>query len=395
MKRIYLDNAATTPVDHEVVEAMLPYFNTCFGNPASLHSYGKEASEGIEKARESIAYLIGAQEKEIIFTAGGTESNNMALKGVAFQLKKKGGYRGDKGPHIITTMIEHPGVLETCRYLESYGFNVEYLPVDSRGKVNLETLENAISKETFLISVIFGNNEIGTLQPIQKIGKLAHDYGILFHTDAVQAVGKENINVHDMNIDMLSLSAHKMYGPKGIGALFLREDISLEPVIHGGGHQRGLRSGTENTPGIVGLGKACELAQKRMPSDIPQLKKMRDSLIRGVLEIEETFLNGHPTQRLVNNTHFRFTGIEGESLLIRLDCRGIAASTGSACSSKKETPSHVLKAIGLNELEAQGALRLTLGRKNTSDEIHFVLDVLPGIISELREISPVWKMTKK
>ena len=389
MKQIYLDNAATTKVDDEVIEAMLPYYRTYFGNAASLHTYGKEALDGMDKAREQVATLIGADPNEIVFTAGGTESDNLALKGIAFLKKKQGMTKG--GPHIITSVIEHPGVLQACRFLEDFGFQVKYLSVDSVGMVDVAELDSAISKGTFLISIMHANNEIGTLQPIGEIGKIAHEHDVLFHTDAVQSVGKEHIAVHNMDIDMLSLSGHKMYGPKGVGALYVRRGVSLEPLLHGGGHQEGLRSGTENIPGIVGLGKACDLARTRMSVDVPCLKKYRDDLIRGVGGIECSYLNGHPRKRLVNNAHFRFRGIEGESLLMRLNEMGIAVSTASACSSKKLKPSHVLLAIGLSEMEAYGSVRFSVGRNNSEDDIRYTLDVLPPIIDELRAISPLWK----
>ncbi len=388
VKQIYLDHAATTPVDRAVIEAMLPYYDKYFGNAASLHSFGKEAFNGMEKAREHVAGLIGAHGGEIVFTSGGTESDNFALTGLAFMMKKQDKIK--KGPHIITSEIEHPGVLQTCRFLEDFGFQVKYLPVDSWGIVDIAELENAISGGTFLISIMHANNEIGTLQPIKEIGKIAREHDILFHTDAVQSVGKEPLNVHGIPVDMLSLSGHKMYGPKGIGALFVREDISLEPLLHGGGHQKGLRSGTENIPGIVGLGKACELAKMRMPVDVPRLKKLRDFLIQGVAGIKDSYLNGHPTKRLVNNAHFRFGGVEGEAIIMRLNQRGIAASTGSACSSKKMRPSPVLMAIGLNEVEAHGSVRFSLGRSNTYTDMQYVVDNLSSIIGELRSISPLW-----
>ena len=388
MKQVYLDHAATTPVDKDVIEAMMPYYNTYFGNAASLHSFGKEACNGMETAREHVSSLMGAQRDEIIFTSGGTESDNTAVKGMAFIMKKQNKIK--KGPHVITSAIEHPGVLQACHFLEDYGFHVKYIPVDSVGKVDIAEVEKAISKGTFLVSIMHANNEIGTLQAINEIGKIARDHDVCFHTDAVQSVGKEPINVDRMNIDMLSLSGHKMYGPKGAGALFVREDISLEPLLHGGGHQKGLRSGTENIPGIVGLGKACELAKKRMSIDRPRLKKLRDCLIKGVKDIKGSYLNGHPTERLVNNAHFRFSGIEGEALIMRLNQMGIAASTGSACSSKKLEASHVLRAIGIDEVEAHGSVRFSLGRSNSDSDIHYVLDNLPCIISELRAISPLW-----
>ena len=389
MRRIYLDNAATTPVDEEVVKEMLPYFTDYYGNPSSLHSLGEEAYNALEKARERVADILNAKGENIVFTGGGTEADNLAIKGIAYRNKEK---RGSNGYNIITTSIEHPAVLETCRYLERQGFRVKYLPVDEYGLVKPNELEKSISKDTFLITIMFANNEIGTIEPIKEIGKIAEENNIVFHTDAVQAVGKVAIDVKKLNIDMLSISAHKIYGPKGVGALFVREGIKLEPVIHGGGHERGLRSGTENVPGVVGLGKACELSKNRFQKDTQYMKDLRDKLIKGVLNgIEKSFLNGHPQQRLVNNAHFRFTAIEGESLLMGLDEKGIAASTGSACSSKKLQPSHVLLAIGLDPVEAHGSLRLTLGRENTEEEIDYVIEVLPKVVDRLREISPLWK----
>lgn len=388
MKGIYLDHAATTPVDKEVVEEMFPYFTQYYGNPSSLHSFGEEAHNALEKARGQVASILDAKNEEILFTSGGTESDNLAIKGTAYRNKDK---RGSKGYNIITSAIEHPAVLETCKHLEKQGFKVKYLPVDKYGVVKLDELERSISKDTFLISVMFANNEIGTVEPIEEIGKIASENNIVFHTDAVQAIGKIPIDLKKLRIDMLSISSHKIYGPKGVGALFVREGIKLQPVLHGGGHETGLRSGTENIPGIVGLGKACELAQKRMQKDVTHMKNLRNKLITGVLqEIEESHLNGHPEYRLVNNAHFRFKAIEGESLIMSLDEKGIAASTGSACSSKKLQPSHVLLAIGLTPVDAHGSLRLTLGWENTKEEIDYVLQVLPEVVTRLREISPLW-----
>lgn len=389
MKRIYLDHAATTPVNREVVEEMLPYFTEYYGNPSSLHSFGEEAHNGLEKARERVADILNSKSESIVFTGGGTEADNLAIKGIAYKNKDK---RGSKGYNIITSSIEHPAILETCKHLERQGFKVKYLPVDRYGMIKLEELEKAISKDTFLITIMFANNEIGTIEPVGEIGKIAHENNILFHTDAVQAVGKVKIDVKKLHIDLLSLSAHKIYGPKGVGALFIREGLGIEPILHGGGHERGLRSGTENVPGVVGLGKACELAKRRFQRDIEHMKKLRDKLIKEVIaKVEESFLNGHPEQRLVNNAHFRFTAVEGESLLMSLDEKGIAASTGSACSSKKLQPSHVLLATGLDPVEAHGSLRLTLGRENTEEEIDYVIEVLPKVVDRLREISPLWK----
>jgi len=388
MKRIYLDHAATTPVDREVIEAMLPYFSKYYGNASSLHSFGREAYEALEKSREQVAKILNAENKEILFTSGGTESDNLALKGVAYKNRDK---INTNGPHIITASIEHPAVLETCKYLEKEGFKIKYLSVDKYGIVDLDELSESITKDTFLISIMFANNEIGTVQPIEEIGKIAEENNVIFHTDAVQAIGKIPIDVKKLNVDLLSISSHKIYGPKGVGALFIRKSLNIKPIINGGGHERGLRSGTENIPGIVGLGKACELSRERLDGDIIYMKRLRDKLIKGVLEkIEESYLNGHPEKRLVNNAHFRFTAIEGESILMSLDEKGIAASTGSACSSKELQPSHVLLAIGLSPVEAHGSLRLTVGRENTEEEIDYVIETLPEVVSKLREISPLW-----
>ncbi len=388
MKRIYLDHAATTPVDREVIETMLPYFSKYYGNASSLHSFGREAYEALEKSREQVAKILNAENKEILFTSGGTESDNLALKGVAYKNRDK---INTNGPHIITSSIEHPAVLETCKYLEKEGFKIKYLSVDKYGIVDLDELSESITKDTFLISIMFANNEIGTVQPIEEIGKIAEENNVIFHTDAVQAIGKIPIDVKKLNVDLLSISSHKIYGPKGVGALFIRKSLNIKPIINGGGHERGLRSGTENIPGIVGLGKACELSRERLDRDIIYMKRLRDKLIKGVLEkIEESYLNGHPEKRLVNNAHFRFTAIEGESILMSLDEKGIAASTGSACSSKELQPSHVLLAIGLSPVEAHGSLRLTVGRENTEEEIDYVIETLPEVVSKLREISPLW-----
>ncbi|MCX6661838.1 MAG: cysteine desulfurase NifS [Euryarchaeota archaeon] len=387
MKRIFLDHASTTKVDEEIIQAMLPYFSKFFGNPSSIHAFGREAREAIDTARAHVGDIIGARDDEIIFTAGGTESDNLAIKGIAYLNKEK---RTTKGPHIITSTIEHPGVLEVCRYLETQGFQVKYLPVDNQGLIDLETLQTSISKNTFLLSFMFANNEIGTIEPIEEIGKIAQELEITFHTDAVQAVTKVPIDVKKHHIDMLALSSHKIYGPKGIGALYIRNGVQIQPIIHGGGHEKGMRSSTLNTPGIVGLGKACELAKKRMTTDNSRMKTLRDNLIKNISQIEESYLNGHPEKRLVNNAHFRFTGIEGESLLLGLDEEGIATSTGSACSSQKLQASHVLLAIGLDPVQAHGSLRISLGRENTKEEITFVSKVLPQIVERLRTMSPLW-----
>ncbi len=387
MKRIFLDHASTTKVDEDVIQAMLPYFSQYFGNPSSIHAFGREAREAIDTARTHVGDIIGARDDEIIFTAGGTESDNLAIKGLSYLNKEK---RTTKGPHIITSTIEHPGVLEVCRHLETQGFQVKYLPVNNQGLIDLETLRSSISKNTFLFSFMFANNEIGTIEPIGEIGKIAQEHEIMFHTDAVQAVTKVPIDVKKQHIDMLALSSHKIYGPKGIGALYIRNGVKIQPIIHGGGHEKGMRSSTLNTPGIVGLGKACELAKKRMTMDNSRMKTLRDSLIKNVLQIEESYLNGHPEKRLINNAHFRFTGIEGESLLLGLDEQGIATSTGSACSSKKLQASHVLLAIGLDPVQAHGSLRISLGRENTKEDMAQTSKVLPQIVERLRTMSPLW-----
>ncbi|MFQ5974825.1 MAG: cysteine desulfurase NifS [Candidatus Hydrothermarchaeales archaeon] len=383
-KRIYLDHAATTPVDREVVTAMLPYFSNYFGNASSIHSFGVEAYEALETAREKVASLIGASQEEIIFTSGGTESDNLAIKGIAFKNRKKHG-------HVITSSIEHPAVLETCRSLETLGFKVTYLPVDRFGLVDVVGIRNAITPETVLISLMHANNEVGTLQNVKAIGEVAEEKEIPFHTDAVQSVGKVPVDVKKTKIGLLSLSSHKMYGPKGVGALYIHEDIELEPIIYGGGHERGLRSSTENIPGIVGLGAAVEIAKRRMSSDAKEQIKLRDMLIKGVLEIEKSKLNGHPVQRLPNNANFGFEGIDGEALLLYLNEMGIAVSTGSACSSRKQDVSHVLKALGVPEAMARGSLRITLGRGNTSDEMDYTLSAIEEGVSRLRSMSPTWQ----
>jgi len=380
--RIYFDHAATTPVDAEVINAMKDYFDRKFGNASSLHSFGMEAREALEKSREEVAKLINADTSEIIFTGSGTESDNLAIKGIAFRIGTG---------HIITSSIEHPAVLETCRYLEKKGFEMTYLPVDRHGMVRIEDVEGAIKNNTILISIMHANNEIGTIEPIEEIGKVAKKYGILFHTDAVQSVGKIPVDVKKMNVDMLSISSHKIYGPKGVGALYIKHGVKIEALLHGGGHERGLRSSTENVAGIVGFAKACSLARENMEKDASRLIKMRDRIIEEVLKIEESYLTGHPVQRLPHHASFYFKGIEGESLILLLNQKGIATSTGSACSSKKLQPSHVLLATGVKAEDAHGSLRVTLGRENTEEEVDYFLEVLPEIVEKLREISPLWR----
>jgi cysteine desulfurase len=383
--KVYLDYAATTPLDQKVLNAMKPYFSNKFGNCMSLHTWGREAKQALEEARETVANFMNAKPEEIIFTGSATESINSVLKGIAFT---------NKGKHIITSSIEHHAVLESCKWLEKQGFEISYLPVDRYGLVSLKELENSIRKNTVLISIMHANNEIGTIEPIEEIGKLCKEKGVLFHTDAVQSFGKVPIDVNKMGIDLLSLSAHKFYGPKGVGATFIREGVKIEPLLHGGGHEFGLRSSTENIAGIVGLAKAVELREKEMIPEAKKLTKLRDYLIKNVLKIENSHLNGHPIKRLPNNANFWFAFIEGEALILQLDSYGIAASTGSACSSSTLEPSHVLMAIGLKHEEAHGSLRLSLGKYTSKAEIDYAIKVLPKVIENLRKISPFkgkWK----
>ena len=383
MDRIYLDNAATTAVSPEVLEAMLPYFTQCFGNPSSIHSTGRDARRVVDAARRQVAAAIGAQPQEIYFTAGGSESDNWAIKGTAFAKKSRGN-------HIITSAIEHHAVLHTCAWLEKQGFEVTYLPVDEFGRVRVEDVEKAITDKTILITIMAANNEIGTIQPIAEIGKLAHDKGILFHTDAVQAIGAMPIDVNTMHIDMLSMSGHKFHGPKGIGALYIRKGVKIDQYLHGGAQERGQRAGTENLAGIVGMGKAIEIATQHLEENAARLTILRDKLIDGILaEIPDVRLNGHRTQRLPNNVNVSVRYVEGEALLLRLDLAGIAGSSGSACTSGSLDPSHVLLAIGLPHEIAHGSLRLSLGTDTTEAEIDEVLDKLPGIVKNLRDMSPL------
>ena len=387
MDRIYLDNAATTAVSPEVLTAMLPYFTECYGNPSSIHSTGRDAHKAVDAARRQVAAAINADPSEIYFTAGGSESDNWAIKGTAFAKR-------DKGNHIITTAIEHHAVLHTCQWLEKQGFEVTYLPVDENGLVSVEDVEKAITDRTILISVMAANNEIGTIEPIAEIGALARSRGILFHTDAVQAVGAIPLDVKAMNIDMLSMSGHKFHGPKGIGALYIRKGVRLDTLIAGGAQERGKRAGTENLPGIVGIGKAIEIATRDMEANAERLTRLRDKLIQGILEnIPDVRLNGHPTRRLPNNVNVSVRYIEGEALLLRLDLAGIAGSSGSACTSGSLDPSHVLLAIGLPHEIAHGSLRLTLGTDTTEADIDEVLDKLPGIVKNLRDMSVLNEFT--
>ena len=380
--RIYLDYAATTPVDPKVTKTMLPYFSEKFGNTMSLHSFGQEVKQVLEESREVVAGLMKAQATEIIFTSSATESNNLALKGIAFANK-------DKGQHIIISSIEHPCIMESAKWLEKRGFEITRLKVDKCGLVDPEDVKKAIKKNTILVSIIHANNEIGTIEPIEEIGKICKERDVYFHTDASQSFGKIPIDVNKMNIDLLTASSHKMYGPKGAACLFIKENVKIEPLLHGGGHESGLRSSTVNVSAIVGFTRACKICEKEMKKEAEKQIKLRDKLIKGVLEkIEFSHLNGHPQKRLPNNTNFSFSFVEGESLVIQLDLLGIAGSTGSACSSAKLEPSHVLLAIGLKPQEAHGSLRLSLGRWTTEEEINKVLEILPEAIKKLRKISP-------
>lgn len=382
MKKIYMDHAATTYVRKEVLEAMKHFFSEKFGNASSLHSFGQEAKEALEQSREKISKLLEVKPKEIIFTSSGTESNNFVLKGIAFANK-------EKGKHIITSKIEHHCILHAAEWLEKQGFEITYLPVDKYGLINPEDLEKAIRKDTILVSIMYANNEIGTIEPIKELSKIANEHDIYFHTDAVQAFGKIPLDIE--NVDMLSASSHKLYGPKGVGMCLVREGTKIEPLLHGGGHEFGLRSSTENVAGIIGFAKASELAFKEMKAEGKRLTKLRDYLIKGVLEIENSHLNGHPVKRLPNNANFWFAFIEGESLVLLLNEKNIAASTGSACSTKSLEPSHVLTSIGLKHEQAHGSLRLTLGKVNDKKDVDYVLDVLPVVVEKLRKISPFKK----
>ena len=381
MNRIYLDNAATTAVSPAVLETMLPYFTEHFGNPSSVHATGRDARKAIEAARRQVAAAINAQPQEIYFTAGGSESDNWAIKGAAFANRKKGN-------HIITTAIEHHAVLHTCAWLEKQGFQVTYLPVDAEGRVTAEQVEAAITDQTILITVMAANNEIGTLEPIAAIGEVAKAHKILFHTDAVQAVGAIPLDVKALNADMLSMSGHKFHGPKGIGVLYVRKGVRLDTLIHGGAQERGQRAGTENLAGIVGIGKAIELATQNLEQNAARMSALRDKLMDGILErIPDVRVNGPREGRLPNNVNVSVRYIEGESMLLRLDLAGIAASSGSACTSGSLDPSHVLLAIGLPHEVAHGSLRMTLGTETTEQDIDEVLNVLPGIVADLRAMS--------
>jgi cysteine desulfurase len=381
----YFDNSATTNVDPRVLKAMNPYFLERYGNPSSLHSLGRGAEEGMTAARDKVAGAINCTSGEIVFTGGGTEADNMALQGYAFANRKK-------GKHIITTRIEHHAILNTCEFLEREGFKVTYLPVDEFGLVDPEKVKEAITGETLIVSVMAANNEIGTIEPVRAIAEIAHDKGAVFHTDAVQSITKVRTDVVKEHIDMLSMSGHKFHASKGIGALYLKAGVKIRPLVYGGGQERGLRSSTENIPGIVGMGKAIELSMAEFDDDVMNMTRMRDRLIKGVLAgISDSHLNGHPTERLCNNAHFRFDGVEGESLLIYLDQQGFCVSTGSACSARATGPSHVLSALGLQREQMHGSLRASLSKFNTMEEIDRFLEVAPAVVKKLREMSPMYK----
>ncbi len=384
-EHIYLDSAASTPVADEVIDEMLPYMKQQYGNPSSIHKFGRETTRALQLARKRVAEMIGASPREITFTSGGTEADNLALRGTMMHTRRT----APEKTRIITSSIEHDAVLETCKDLEKMGFSVTYLPVTPEGMIRPIDLESTISGDVALVSIMYANNEVGTVQPVQELAKIAHNAGALFHTDAVQVAGKVPISVGSLGIDMMSISSHKINGPKGVGALYIKSGLHIDPVIHGGGQESSLRSGTENVPGIVGFGKACELAVKRMSQYTEYVIALRDYLIERVLkEIPHSRLNGSLKSRTPNNTHFTFFGVNGEDLIIKLDESGIAASTGSACSVKKQKPSHVLKAMGFSYEEITGSLRLSVGMQNTKEEINRTVDALAAIVQELRTLSP-------
>ena len=385
MKQVYLDNNATTRMRDEVLDAMLPYMKDFYGNASSVHQFGRTARAAIDAARVKVAALLGAASpEEIIFTSGGTESDNYAIKGVAYALK-------NKGNHIITSAIEHHAVYNTCKFLEKEGYQVTYLGVDQYGMINPDDLRKAITDKTILITIMYANNEMGAIEPVEEIGKIAKEKNIYFHTDAVQATGKVPFSVKDMDIDLLAMSAHKIYGPKGMGALYMKKGVKATPQMYGGHHEMNKRAGTENVPGIVGLGKAAELALKEMPEE-GKIKELRDYLFKGITsKIDDVKLNGHPEKRLPNTLNVSFTYLEGESIILNLDMEGVAASTGSACTSGTLMPSHVLSAMGVDAVNTQGSVRFSLGRDNTKEEMDYVIDVLPPIIKRLRAMSPLYE----
>lgn len=385
MRKVYLDHNATTPIHPEVLEALLPYYKEHFGNASSVHAYGRQARAAVEAARAQVAALLKAGPAEIFFTSGGSESDNFAIKGVASSSK-------DRGRHIITSQVEHPAVMETCQSLEPLGYEVTYLPVDEGGLVDPEDVRSAIRGDTILITIMHANNEVGAIEPIPEIGRIAKEHGILFHTDAVQSLGKTSTDVKELGVDLLSFSAHKLYGPKGIGGIYVRKGTELPPLIAGGHQERGLRAGTENVAGIVALGKVCEIAQRDYESEVQQLSMLRDRLQHGIIErVPKVRCNGHEDRRLPITANLSFEAIEGEALLINLDLAGIAVSTGSACSSGSVEPSHVLKAMHVPPAYIQGSMRFSVGRENTVEDIDYTLEQLPPIVEKLRRMSPLWE----
>ncbi|MDH5482909.1 MAG: cysteine desulfurase [Candidatus Bathyarchaeota archaeon] len=383
-KRVYMDYSAGRPLDPRAIEAMLPYMESRWGNPSSLHVFGQEARQALDEARAKVSQLINAEKKEsIIFTSGATESNNLAIKGVAYR------YR-DRGNRILTSSVEHMSVVNSCKFMTTKGFETVFLPVNQYGFVNLESLEKELTDQTILVSIVYANGEIGTLEPIKEISQITHKKNAYLHVDAAAANGQVPIDVKSEGIDLLTLSSNDMYGPKGVGALYVKEGIRIEPLLHGGGQERGLRSGTENLPGIVGFGKAAEIAQNEMQTEGERLTRLRDKLIKGLLDpIPYSFLNGHSTKRLPGNVSVRYNFVEGESILLSLDMMGVAASSGSACTAKTLEPSHVLLAIGLKHEEAHGSLMFSLGKQNVEDEVDYVIGLMPNIIKRLREMSPL------
>jgi cysteine desulfurase len=383
MRRVYMDHTAGKPLNPLVLEAMMPYFEELYGNPSSLHSSAQEAKKGLEGAREKVASLVGAEKnEEVFFTSCATESNNWAVRGVATANK-------DKGKHVITTSIEHMSVLNVCKYLVKQGFKVTYLPVDKYGLVDLEALREKLDDETILVSVMYANGEIGTIEPIVEVSEIVHAKNVCLHVDATAAAGQVPIDVQREGIDLLTLSSNDLYGPKGVGALYVKRGTRLNPLIYGGGQERGFRSGTENIPGIVGMGKAAELAKAEMKTESGRLTKLRNRFIRGLLEVPYSSLNGHPSRRLPDNVAVRYSFIEGESMLLNLDMAGVAASSGSACTAKTLEPSHVLRAIGLKHEEAHGSLLFTLGKQNAEEDVDYVVGLLPDIVKRLRAMSPL------
>lgn len=382
-RQVYLDHSATTPVRPEVLAAMLPYFAGKFGNASSIHRWGYEAREAINDAREKVASLIGASPSEILFTSGGTEADNLAIRGVAHARKSRGN-------HLITSQIEHHAVLHTFEVLQKEGFEVTFLPCDKYGLIDPDDVRKAIRKDTILVSIMHGQNEVGTVEPIKEIGEIAREHGALFHSDAVQSAGKIPIDVKELNVDLLTLSSHKIYGPKGVGALYVTKGVRLTPQVTGGAHERRMRAGTENVPGIVGFGEACRFAKAELPEESARLTKLRDKLIEGLLnEIPDVVLNGHPVLRLPHNVNVSVKYLEGESILLNLDRMGVAASSGSACTSGSLEPSHVLLAMGLSHETTHGSLRFSLGMSNTEEDINYVLEILPPIVEKLRAMSPL------